>query len=131
MCPLFFELLELGCGQVTTYPLASSAVLYGLPVMMQVFPLFVALRTVAWLIWVPAKQPILQCADMTVTLSRGGASVSRSRGGASVSRSAGGASVSRSRGGASVSRSCGGASVSRSSGGASVSRSRGGASVFD
>ena len=41
--PLFFELIELGCGQVTSFPLASSAVLYGLSVMMQVFPLFVAL----------------------------------------------------------------------------------------
>ena len=49
-CPLFFKLLELGCGQVTSFPLASSAVLYGLPVMMQVFPLFVAFRTVAWLV---------------------------------------------------------------------------------
>ena len=123
-CPLFFKLLELGCGQITSFPLASSAVLYGLPVMMQVFPLFVAFRTLAWLILGTGEITyIVMCgacrcvggdADMTVSLSRGGASVSRSGGGATVSRSGGGASVSRSGGGASVSRSGGGASVSRS-----------------
>ena len=116
MCPLFFELLELGCGQVTSFPLASSAVLYGLPVMVQVFRLFVAFCTVAWLIFGTGElTDITMCdacrcvggesgdADTTVCLSRGGASVSRSRGGASVSRSRGGASVSWSHGGASVS----------------------------
>ena len=64
----------------------------------QVFPLFVAFRTVTWL-------------DMTVSVSRDGTSASWSRGGASVSRSPRGASVYRPRGGASVFRSGGGASV--------------------
>ena len=46
-CPLFVELHELSCVQVTRLHLASSAVLYRLPVLMQVFPLFVAFCTVS------------------------------------------------------------------------------------
>ena len=82
--------------------------------MVQVFSLFVAFRSVAWLMLGTGETTEItmsgtcRCvggdAEVTVSRLRGGASLSRSRGGASVSRSGGGASVSRSRGGASVSR---------------------------
>ena len=117
-----------------------SLVVGRLPVPLWPFSLFVAFRTVAWLILGTGETTDIalygagRCvggdADMMVSLLCGGTLVSRSRGGPSVSRSRGGASVSRSRGGASVSRSGAAALIYRSLGGASVSRSDGGASVF-